>query len=147
MTDQSFTTTFDVNRPVREVYDAVIDPRAWWSTAIQGRADEVGAVFVFDSGDHHCWRLRVIETVPGERIVWRVFDSTTGFVANRGEWDGTEVRFDLSAWGEGTRVCFTHAGLTPDLECFGACSTGWTGYITASLPRLLTAGQGEPGRY
>ena len=38
-------------------------------------------------------------------------------------------------------------GLIRALECFDACSRGWSGYITDSLPNLITAGRGRPGEY
>lgn len=147
MTDQNFTTTIEIDRPEHEVFDAITDPRSWWSDSIDGRADRIGSEFVFDGGDHHCWRFRVVELEPARRVVWRVFNSMTGFVDDRTEWDDTEVHFDLSAHDKGTRLCFTHVGLTPALECFDGCSTGWTGYITASLPNLVTTGRGHQGRY
>jgi uncharacterized protein YndB with AHSA1/START domain len=148
MTDTSFTKTIDIDRPANEVFAAINRPETWWSESITGRAGEVGAEFVFDSGDgHHVWQFRVTELVPDKLVVWRVFDSVTGFVADHDEWNDTEVRFEISGSGDTSTLHFTHDGLTPDLECFEGCSMGWTGYITQSLPNLLTTGTGHPGRY
>ncbi|MEV5962616.1 SRPBCC domain-containing protein [Kribbella sp. NPDC051952] len=148
MTDQSFTTTITVDRTPEEVYDAVIHPRAWWSDSIEGSAEHVGDRIAFDSPGHHNWRFEVTELVVPEKVVWRVLDSSsTDFVGDPTEWNGTEVRFDISTDAGRTSLRFTHAGLVPEFECFEACSTGWTGYVQRSLRSLLTTGTGEPGAY
>jgi hypothetical protein len=70
-----------------------------------------------------------------------------GRVQDETEWNDTEVRFDISPGGGKTLVRFTNRGLIRALECFDACSRGWSGYITDSLPNLITAGRGRPGEY
>jgi uncharacterized protein YndB with AHSA1/START domain len=146
-TAQSFSTTIDIERPPKEVFDAINQPRRWWSDSVRGEANRVGDRFVFDGADHHSWTFRVAELVPGERVVWRVTDGTMNWVRDTNEWTGTEIRFELSETEAGSRLHFAHVGLTPVLECFAGCSYGWTGYITDSLPRLVTTGHGCPGAY
>ena len=147
MSSQDFSTTIEIDRPPAEVFDAINDPRSWWSDAVSGATDDIGDQFVFDGADHHTWTFRIVELAPGERVVWHVTDSTMNWVQDRNEWTGTEVRFELTEIPTGTRLRFVHAGLTPLLECFEGCSRGWTGYITDSLPRLVTTGRGRPGVY
>lgn len=148
MTTDSFTTTMTADVRPEDAYRAVLQPQTWWSTSIQGSAAEVGDEFVFDSPGHHLWRFRVTRLEEPHGITWLVLDdSSTEFVADPAEWNGTEVQFDIAARGDRTEVRFTHSGLVPQFECFEACSIGWTGYIQRSLHRLLTTGSGEPGRY
>lgn len=45
-----------------------------------------------------------------------------------------------------TLVRFTHEGLQPRIECFGACSNAWTDYIRGSLKNFIETGQGNPTR-
>lgn len=142
-----FTTTLSVGQDAEKVFEAIIQPRAWWSPSITGRAECQGDEFVFDSPGHHVWKFRVLESVRPRRIVWQVTDdSWTGFVDDKSEWNGTTVRFDLESQGGLTRLRFSH-GLDRQMECFESCSLGWTGYIQSSLPKLLATGSGEPGRY
>lgn len=145
--DTSLTYTVEIDRSPREVYTAINDPHSWWSSGIEGRADTVGAQFVFDSPGHHLWKFTVLELVPDQLVLWRVFDSTTNFVKDDEEWNDTMIRFDLEEKTGRTRLRFTHVGLRPELECFSECSRGWHGYITDSLPRLITQGHGCPGKY
>lgn len=145
-TGPDFSTTIDIDRPPREVFDAINQPRRWWSDSVHGEASRLGDQFVFDGADHHFWTFRVTELVPGERIIWRVTDSTMNWVQDTNEWTGTDIRFELTETDAGSRLHFVHVGLTPTLECFAGCSYGWTGYITDSLPCLVTTGDGRPAR-
>ncbi|MGI8951554.1 MAG: hypothetical protein ACR2FN_08215 [Chitinophagaceae bacterium] len=39
---------------------------------------------------------------------------------------------------------FTHAGLTPQYECYDICRDSWSNYIQNSLRSLITTGKGQP---
>ncbi len=43
--------------------------------------------------------------------------------------------------GDQTELRFTHVGLRPERECYGACSNGWTSLINGNLRSLITAGK------
>ena len=144
MSDQSFTTTFSVDRSPREVFDAINDVRAWWSQEIEGPTDVAGHSFVFRVKDLHRSRIEVTELVPGERVVWTVLENYMSFVEDQTEWPGTQIRFDLTERPGGTDVRFTHLGLRPEHECYDVCSTAWSFYLTESLPNLATTGTGRP---
>jgi hypothetical protein len=48
-------------------------------------------------------------------------------------------------WGinnDVTTLNFTHAGLTPEVECYKDCAPGWTHWIKTSLFSYLTTGKG-----
>lgn len=148
MSDPSFTTTIHLERPAENVFDAIIEPQSWWSPNVEGEAGSEGYDVVFDSPGHHLWKFRIVEATRPTRVRCRVTDdSSTDFVADRTEWNGTEVRFDIIPEAEGTELRFTHVGLVPQFECFEQCSAGWTGYIQHSLRDLIATGHGQPGRY
>ena len=48
MTDQSYTTSFTVDRPAGEVFEAINDVRSWWNEDLTGETDSVGAQFVHE---------------------------------------------------------------------------------------------------
>jgi hypothetical protein len=62
------------------------------------------------------------------------------------EWDDTEIRFDIWQDPSGTRVRFTHVGITPEVECYEICNTAWGSYIGNSLNRLIDTGVGDPNQ-
>jgi len=144
MSDQSYTTTFSVDRTPAAVFDAINNPRAWWSEEIEGNTEEIGEEFTFRVKDVHYSKIRVTERVPGERVVWRVLDTYMNFIDDQSEWKDTEIRFELSEKDGTTEVRFTHAGLVPAYECFDVCSNAWGFYIGGSLRSLITTGEGMP---
>lgn len=48
--------------------------------------------------------------------------------------------------GDKTELRFTHVGLVPAIECYGACSRAWGFYINDSLRRFITTGEGQPAK-
>jgi hypothetical protein len=48
---KSYTASFAVDNSPRQVFDAVLNVRGWWSEDIEGRTDRLGAVFTFRSTD------------------------------------------------------------------------------------------------
>jgi hypothetical protein len=146
MSDQSYTTTFSVDRTADEVLAAINNPRAWWSEEIEGHTDQVDDVFTFRVKDIHYSEIQVIELVPGEKVVWRVLDNYMNYIDDQSEWKDTEIRFELFEKDGTTEVRFTHAGLVPAYECFEICSNAWGFYIGGSLRSLITTGEGKPSR-
>jgi hypothetical protein len=146
MNDQSYTTTFSVDRTADEVLAAINNPRAWWSEEIEGQTDQVDDVFTFRVKDIHYSEIQVIELVPGKKVVWRVLDNYMNYIDDQSEWKDTEIRFELFEKDGTPEVCFTHAGLVPAYECFEICSNAWGFYIGGSLPSLITTGEGKPSR-
>lgn len=146
MSEDDYTATITSSQSRREVYDAASDPRRWWSETITGVTDAVGGVFEYEVPGVHYSKIEVTELVPGVRVVWRVLEATLSFVADRHEWEGTEIRFDIDEHAGASELRFTHVGLVPSAECYAACFDGWSFYIGTSLRRLLDTGSGEPNR-
>ena len=151
MNDHDYTTGFWVDQPPAKVLAVIGDVGAYWAPAgnlagatIDGAAHKPGDEFTYrDRGIEYC-RFQVSEIVPGRRAVWRVLDSRLAWVEDHDEWNGTEVVFELSPEGRGTRLRFTHRGLTPRLDCYRECSRGWGGVIADSLQGLLNGRRWTP---
>ena len=144
MNDQSYTTSFSVSRTPHAVFTAINDVRGWWEETIAGRTHEIGDEFTHWVPGVHYARIRVTELLPGKRVVWKVLDNWMSFIGDQSEWNGTEIRFDLSAAEGGTDVLFTHIGLVPSYECFYVCRDAWSVYINESLRSLIETGVGKP---
>ena len=127
-----------MDRSPDEVFAAINDVRAWWSGEIDGRTDGPGAEFTYSNGDVHRTTQKITEWVPGKKVVWHVVDSHINFVADKREWHGTDIVFEIAKKGRRTEVRFTHVGLVPAIECYDACSVAWGHYVNDSLFRWIS---------
>lgn len=143
-TERGYSTSYTVEQSPEEVFAAILDVGAWWTGQVEGRADELGTEFTYRHPPQHYSLQRVVELDPGRRVVWRVIDSHLAFISEPGEWTGSEIVFDIVPTADGAELRFTHVGLVPDVECFGACSTAWLHYINGSLRSRITTGEGLP---
>jgi hypothetical protein len=146
MHHRNYSTTFSVDRSPDAVFRAINDVRGWWSEAIQGDADRLGAQFRFRDGDLHRSTQKVARFIPGKKVVWHVIDSRVNFVHDKSEWLGTDIVFEIARREDRTELRFTHVGLVPAIECYGSCSGAWSFYINESLRSLITTGAGKPIR-
>jgi hypothetical protein len=142
--NQDLTLTLSFDQTPDEVFAAVMNVRGWWSQAVEGKSAAVGDQFTYRYKDVHRSTHRVTEAVPGERVVWHTVDADLSHGESRNEWTGTDVCFDIARKGKKTELRFTHAGLSPELECFDACSRGWGFFIGESLRELVATGEGRP---
>lgn len=143
MQQDSFSTTILVKQSPMEVFDAVNNVQAWWSNAAKGDSILPNDEFMVDFGQHW-WAVRIIETVPCEKVVWEVTGSYMPWNKDKHEWTGTTAMFDILQQGGETKLQFTHFGLVPHFSCYDGCSKGWAGYINTSLKNLITTGVGTP---
>ncbi len=140
------TYSFTVPQSPQQVYDAVVDVRGWWGDVV-GDTTTVGSEWVYFVPDIHFTQFRTTELVPGALVEWRCVDSYLSFVADHHEWTGTTVRFEISPLvgpEQGTRLVFTHVGLTPEVECHDVCHIAWGQYVLGSLRDHAAAGTGRP---
>jgi hypothetical protein len=143
---QNYNTSFTVDQSPEEVFNAINNVGGWWSEAIEGRTDKLGAEFAYYYQDVHRCTFRITEFVPGKKVVWHVLDNYFNFVEDKTEWKGTDVVFEIAKKGDKTAVQFTHVGLVPAYEFYGVCSDAWGTYINGSLRNLITKGKGHPNQ-
>src|SRR5688572_14156124 len=148
MSAQNYSTSFTIDQTPEEVFDAINNVRGWWSQATEGDTDKLNAVFYYHYQTVHRCTIKITELVPGKRIVWRVLHNDFDFIADKTEWQNTDVVFEIARQGgeQGakTELRFTHVGLVPAYECYGLCVDAWGSYITGSLRDLITTGKGRP---
>jgi hypothetical protein len=140
--EKNFTTTLTVDQTPEEVFSAINNVRGWWAGEIQGSTDKLGGEFTYRYESIHYSKQKVTEFQPAKRVVWDVLDSSLNFLKDKSEWNGTKIIFDIGQKGKKTEVRFTHVGLVPEIECYGACSNAWGALVTQSLRSLITTGVG-----
>lgn len=143
MKNQDFTTTIVVDQTPKQVFNAINNPRAWWSGEIKGSTDNYNDEFTYRYEDLHFSKQRIVETIPHQKVVWLVTESNLTFIDDKSEWTGTKIIFEIFKKGNQTQLTFTHEGLVPEVECYGACSPAWTQLVQQGLFTLITTGKGK----
>lgn len=160
MTTNDLTITLLVDETPGQVFKAIQNVRGWWSEEIEGNTAELNDVFDYHFEDIHRCRIKLVEVVPGKKMLWHVLDNyfkpgifndganavhtAANIPTGKAEWVDTHISFELAEKDGKTLLTFTHIGLVPDYECFEICSTGWTHYIHENLFNLITIGRGQP---
>lgn len=144
MKNQNYTSTIMVEQTAEEVFDAIINLRGWWSEEIEGNINKLNEEFLYHYKDVHICKMKTVELIPSQKVVWLVLDNHFSFTKDKTEWIDTKLNFEISKKGEQTQIVFTHIGLVPQYECYDICDEAWTNYINNSLHKLITTGKGEP---
>ena len=143
MEQQDFTTSILVDQTPMEAFDAINNVRARWPGEIEGNTTKLHDEFIYRYKKIHYSKQKLVEVIPGKKVVWLVTDSSLNFVENKTEWTGTKIIFEISEKNNKTQVRFTHQGLIPQYECFDSCSNAWSDIIKNGLRRLITEGKGQ----
>lgn len=140
MKKQDFSVAITVDQTPKEAFDAINNVRGWWSGEIDGPTSQLGDEFTYRYKDLHYSKHKLVELVPEKKVVWLITGSGINFVADKNEWLGTKIIFDITKKDGKTQIRFTHEGLIPEKECYGGCSNAWTGYIVDSLRNFIEKG-------
>jgi len=146
MKNQDFTTSILVEQSPKEAFNAIINPRGWWSEEIEGDTDKLNAEWTYQYGDVHRCKMKITELIPEKKVVWHVTDNYFNFTEDKKEWIDTKIVFEISRTGKQTQIQFTHLGLVPEYECYDICDNAWTGYIKNSLRDFISTGKGKPNK-
>lgn len=146
MKQQDYHTSITVDATAQEAFDLINSVTLWWTENLEGSSQKLDDEFSVRFGDVHYSKQKLVELVPGKKVVWLVTDSKLNFIKDKQEWNNTRISFDISSQNGKTKVLFTHIGLAPAVECFDACSNAWSQYIQQSLQSLINTGTGQPTR-
>jgi Activator of Hsp90 ATPase homolog 1-like protein len=139
---KNFTTSIEADKSATEVFNAINNVRGWWQGEIKGNTEKLNDEFTYQMGDFHLSKQKIVELIPGKKVVWLVTESKINFVADKNEWLNTKIIFEITPLKNKTKLTFTHEGLVPAIECYGGCSGAWAQLIEKSLFSLVTTGKG-----
>jgi len=108
-----YTVAVKLAKTANEVYDHIINNvSGFWPEEFEGESKKLNDEFVFRSGDAHFSKNKLIELIPGKKVVWLVIESIRK--TDNYKWTGAKMIFELSEIGNDTLLEFTYDG--PVLE-------------------------------
>ena len=139
---KSYTATIELASSPEDVFNHIKDVSKWWSKDFEGSSANLNDEFVICHPDRHFSKQKLIEVIPGKKVVWLVTDSNlTWLEKDKHEWTNTKMVFELTTKGDKTVLHFTHEGLVPQKECYAKCQQGWNMVIKDRLFNFITAGK------
>ena len=146
---QSYEARVIFKSPPADVYQAIATEdgiRGWWTTDCEV-GETVGATATFRFGKTRNV-MRIDRLDVDRQVHWSVVEQyhhAPGEISQTNEWEGTVITFHLFPTDDGgTRLEFRHEGLTPELDCYELCDSGWNRFLKSSLPALVDEGKGNP---
>ena len=140
---RDYCSEISVRIPAEEALARIGRVPKWWASDYSGDSEKLGDVFTIKFGETTV-SFRIVEAIPGKKIVWLVTDCHLHWLKDKKEWKSTKIVWEIAARGDSTSVTFTHLGLVPGIECFDDCKIGWDFYIKQSLFKYLSEGKGLP---
>ncbi len=138
---KDYTFSLESSDTPKNVFETLLNVRNWWtglySETIEGNTNKLNDEFTFRAGGGaHYSKQRLVELIPGKKIVWLVTDSNLDFLERPNEWTGTKICFEISKQGNKSQITFTHQGLVPKIECYKGCAGAWTQYLENLAEKL-----------
>lgn len=143
MKKQDYTATIVANINAKQAFQLVNNVAKWWTENTEGISAKLNDVFTVHFGETFV-TFKVTDFIEDQKVTWLVTDCYLHWLADKKEWKGTSLSFELLGEGDSTQINFTHIGLMPEVECYDMCRKGWDQYIKDSLYRLMTEGKGRP---
>ena len=143
MKTSDFTTTLLADQTPEEAFKSINSVSKWWTEDLEGSTNKLNDIFTVRFGEVFI-TSKIVELIPGKKIVWHVTDSNKPWLKNKKEWTGTKISWEISKKDEKTQIRFAHLGLVPEIECFEVCSNAWSQYLQQSLLSLIATGKGQP---
>jgi hypothetical protein len=134
-----YTASITVHKTPDEVFNSIAKVPKWWSKDFEGSSKSLNDEFVICHPGAHYSKQKVVEVIPGKKMVWFVTESNLDWLEKDSqEWTNTKMIFEITAKGDETLLHFTHEGLLPEKECYARCEQGWNMVIKDWLYNFIT---------
>ncbi len=143
MDKKNFQCSISANINAYEAIKRINNVPEWWGISFSGNSKKQNDKFIVKMSGDSFFNFTLEELIPDKRVVWLVTDCYMPWYCDKNEWTNPKLIFDISENNGVTTLNFTHEGLTPEVECYNDCETGWTHWITTSLLSYFTTGKGE----
>jgi hypothetical protein len=144
MTNKSYNISIEVTQSPRDVFNHIAnDVAKWWGGKdLEGGSKKLNDEFIIHHPGTHYSKQKVVEFIPGKKIIWLVTESTLDWLQkDKHEWKNTKMIFEITPKGDKTILHFTHEGLVPEKECYSLCHEGWNKVIKDYLFNYINEGK------
>jgi hypothetical protein len=139
---KDFKAMIEVEESPDAVFNSIKDVSKWWSKDFEGKSSKLNDEFVICHPGRHYSKQKLVEVIPGKKIVWLVTESELSWLEkDKAEWTDTKMIFEIGFKGNKTTLQFTHEGLIPEKECYAMCEKGWNMVIREWLFSFITNGK------
>src|SRR5690242_1748794 len=87
---KSFIASIRVSKPESDAFNAIKNFRGWWSEEIEGSTDKLNETFFYHYKDIHLCKIKLIEKIPGKKLVYQVLENEFNFIDDKSEWVNTK---------------------------------------------------------
>jgi hypothetical protein len=141
MEKKDYTAALEVAQSPITVFNAINEVTKWWSIDFEGNSTKRNEEFIVNHPGQHYSKQKLVEFIPGKKIVWLVTDSQLCWLkGDPREWTNTKMIFDISSKDDKTVLHFTHQGLVPGKECYAMCARGWDIVVKEWLFHFIKVG-------
>jgi hypothetical protein len=142
----SYETSIKVRADKENAFKACASELDKWWGKVDNSVTKEGEEFTISFGKTK-WRFVITEFSEYDRITWKCIKAehfVKGLTNIKEEWLNTELVWNFKKNGGDVEVSLLHNGLTPELNCYDICESGWNFFIATSLKNYLETGQGNP---
>lgn len=110
----NYSVAIEVSRSPNDVFTDLINLKKWWPEDFEGDDVALNSEFAFTTGDSHYSKNKVVEFLPGKKLVWLTIESIRK--TDNYDWSGTKFIFELMPKDDKTIVKFTYDGIVFENE-------------------------------
>ncbi len=142
----NYEVSIKVKSNEENAFNAVASELNKWWGKIDNQVSKEGDEFSISFGNTN-WRFLITEFSQHEKITWKCINAehfVEGLTNIKEEWLNTELFWNFKKNNDYVEISLEHRGLTPALNCYDICESGWNFFISTSLKNYLESGHGNP---
>lgn len=85
MKAQNYHTSITVDAAPYDAFESITSVSKWWTENLEGNSLKPDDEFTVRFGNVHYSRQKLVEVVPGKKVVWLVTDSQLNFIKDKNE--------------------------------------------------------------
>ena len=98
MENQDLTISVLINQSPEVVFNTINNVRGWWSAGIEGGTEKINDEYIYHYKDIHYCKIKVIELIPNQKVVWLVLDNYFKFTEDKEEWKLVQTSRKRIGW-------------------------------------------------